>query len=192
MYRRAVDYADPSSLDAMPMDCVSATSAASLPQTARAVGCTGRASQAYEQASANAALWVTPTFPLLDPLRIAFALGTGPLRRGMGLTALASLVGWVGHGIGLIAVVARSVGAATNVTRGAEAAVDTATLGCPMLRHRRAASLPSIRRLRTRRSREMMRMMSSILRMGRHAPRQPILWSTGSAMKRGSRTWRGL
>jgi len=170
MYRRAVDYADPSGLDAMPMDCISATSA-SLSQTARAVGCAGRAPQVYEQASTNTAQWATHTFPLLDPLRTAFALGTGPLRRGMGLTALvqlgrnilavqagrrdtlvsvvchatsvagrcrtqtylsqrvlASLVGWVGHGIGLIAVVARSVGAVTNVTRGAEAAMDTATL----------------------------------------------------------------
>ena len=128
MYRRAVDYADPSGLDAMPMDCISATSA-SLSQTARAVGCAGRAPQVYEQASTNTAQWATHTFPLLDPLHIAFALGTGPLRRGMGLTALASLVGWVGHGIGLIAVGARSVGAATNVTRGVEAAVDTATWG---------------------------------------------------------------
>ncbi len=192
MYRRAVDYADPSSLDAMPMDCVSATSAASLPQTARAVGCTGRASQAYEQASANAALWVTPTFPLLDPLRIAFALGTGPLRRGMGLTALASLVGWVGHGIGLIAVVARSVGAATNVTRGAEAAVDTATLGVSDA----SPSEGGVAAVHTTTEDTQISGDDADdvvdFAHGRHAPRQPILWSTGSAMKRGSRTWRGL
>jgi len=49
----------------------------------------------------------------------------------MGLAALASVVGWMGHGIGLVAAAARGVGAATDVARRA-AAVDTATLDVPV------------------------------------------------------------
>ncbi len=125
MYRHAVDYADPSGLDAMPRDCVSATSA-SLSQTAGGVGCAGRASQVYEQANTNAALRAAPTFRLLSPFRSTFAPAADLLRRSMGLAALTPLVGRVGYEIGLVAAVARDVG---TVARGAKGAVDTATLG---------------------------------------------------------------
>ena len=83
----------------------------------------------YEQTSANAAPWAAPTFLPLGPFRIAFAPAVGLLHRGIGRAALAPLDGWVRHKIVLVTAVERGVGAAMDVTRGAEASVSTAAPG---------------------------------------------------------------
>ncbi len=48
---------------------------------AAALGCEAQASEAYQQAQTNAALWVPANFLLLDPLRNTFGPGKKHLAR---------------------------------------------------------------------------------------------------------------
>jgi len=114
-----LDYADPSGLAAVPLNCGNTTTG-----TAAALGCEAQASAADQQAQTNAALWAPANFLLLDPARNAFGPGKNLFDRGLGLLALAPFAGVVGHGLGLAADVGRGL-EATRAIEGVTDAVQT-------------------------------------------------------------------
>lgn len=119
-----LDYADPSGLAAVPLNCGNTTTG-----TAAALGCEAQASAADQQAQTNAALWAPANFLLLDPLRNTFGPGKSLFDRGLGLLALAPFVGWAGHGIGLGADVARGVAATHDAADAISLAEDGGLAG---------------------------------------------------------------